>query len=73
MQVSGSGCGNVFTVCIDWLITRQMYSHRQCTYSTCVHTDTPEVPQAVGGEETLLPVDGLGAYVAQNRAQHSHE
>ena len=63
MQVSGSGCGNVFTVCIDWLITRQMYSHRQCTHSTCVHTDTPEVPQAVGGEETLLPVDGLGAYV----------
>ena len=48
MQVSGSGCGNVFTVCIDWLITRQMYSHRQCTYSSCVHTDTPEVPPSRG-------------------------
>ena len=31
-----------------WLITRQLYRHSQCTYSTSVHTDTPEVPTSWG-------------------------
>ena len=37
MPVSGSGSGDICTVCIDWyvpwLIPRQMYSNSQCSYS----------------------------------------
>ena len=28
--------------------TRQLYIHSQCTCSTCVHSDTPEVPPSCG-------------------------
>ena len=72
-SVSGSGSGDVCTVCTDWylpwLITREMYSH-----CTGVHTDTPGVPPSCGGTRNFAFSRWVirSLHFAQSWTQHSH-
>ena len=67
-----------------WLTTRQLYRHSQCTYSTSVHTDTPEVPPSLGWRRNFtvscwvrsLRLHKIGHNTVMNRVRifwHKHQ